>query len=188
MIELGILAAGIFAATVWFSRRRNPELAKARRLAAEFREKVASYREHATTLQVHSDEYRAVFDDPEWKKLTSTLARLEGLNHEIQALLNQGKAGRALRILERINHPKGAASPLTEAADELHHVEELIHWERSVHGLLSQAVRSLEVATNDIAAVTRAKNYSTTRPTLVTLADIKKVLLEDEELRRLSIK
>ena len=189
MLELVVGAGTIVAATFWFTlRKRDPQLVKAHSLASQFREKLTSYRQHATTLQVHSDEYRAVFDDPEWKKLTSTLARLDGLYHEIQALLAQGKAARALTILETINNPKNATSPLADVADELHHIEELIHWERSVHGLLSQAIRSLEVASTGVTELARPKNYSTTSPTLVTLADIKKVLLEDEELRRMSLK
>jgi hypothetical protein len=189
MLELVVGAGTIVAAILWvFLKKRDPQVVKAHALASQFREKVVSYRHHATTLQAHSDEYRAVFADPEWRKLTSTLARLEGLYHEIQALLTHGKAERALKILETINNPKNASSPLAEAEDELHHVEELIHWERSVHGLLSQAVRSLEVASTNVTNLTRPKNYSTTSPTLVTLADIKKVLLEDEELRRMSLK
>jgi hypothetical protein len=52
--------------------------------------------------------------------------------------------------------------------------------------MLKKVVLNLEVAATNTKALSESKPMSRTRPTLVTLADIKKVLLEDEDIRRMS--
>ena len=92
----------------------------------------------------------------------------------------------ALSILERVNTPMNEKSPLDQVDQEIQHIEELMNWQRTVHGMLKKVVFNLEVAATTTKDLSKPRHVSSPRPTLVTLADIKKVLLEDEELQKIS--
>jgi hypothetical protein len=92
----------------------------------------------------------------------------------------------ALSILARVNSPINQNSPLDVVDKEIQHIEQLINWQRTVHGMLKKVVSNLEVAATATKDLSRARSVASPRPTLVTLADIKKVLLEDEEIQKMS--
>jgi hypothetical protein len=58
-------------------------------------------------------------------------------------------------------------------------------WESSLHIMLKSVVHNLETATQETKKLAQPPQRSRKRqPTLVTLADVKKALLEDEAFRR----
>jgi hypothetical protein len=185
MVVLVLVAAGVFCGALWLYLLRDPSKSAAQTKAAWLDSRVRQYREHAQTLQDHSDEYCAVFNNDEWSKLTSTLAKLETFNQEVRCLMSARKYGEAIFIMERVN-TLDSISPLQEVDQEIQTIEGLINWERRVHGMLKSAVLNLEVAATNTKDLAKAKVPTAHRPTLVKLADLKKVLLEDEELRQLS--
>jgi hypothetical protein len=186
MVFLVLLGLGFFGVGAFYFYGRDPEKVRTIALARSFQERVQSFRQHADTLDEHSNEYQAVFNDNEWSVLLDTLSRLEEVNQEIQQLLKQQNYPSARANLERVMNPPHAQPPLEKIDAEIHHLEELINWEINVHSLLKRVVYNLEVAAVETRNIAKAKRPASSRPTLVTLADIKKQLLEDEELRKIS--
>lgn len=186
MVFLVLLGFVFFAVMAYYLYPRDAERIRTVALARSFQERVQNFRQHTDTLDEHSNEYQAVFNDNEWSVLLDTLTRLEGVNQEIQQLIKQKNYASARASLERVMNPPHAQPPLEKIDAGIHHVEELINWEINVHSLLKRVVYNLEVAAVETRNITKARKPASTRPTLVTLADIKKQLLEDEELRKLS--
>ena len=183
MFALVLIASVALGVCGWYSFVRDPLRSRAYTQARWFQERVQDFRSHIVTLEKHSDEYCAVFSDNEWVKLKETLIRLEQVDDDVQLHLGEKEYTQALTILERVNGPINAHSPLELVDQEIQHIEELMNWQRSVHAMLKKVVLNLEVAAHTTRDLSRVRS---TRPTLVTLADIKKVLLEDEELRKLT--
>lgn len=186
MFALILVAAGALGVCGWYLFVRDPLRSRAVTQANWFRDKVHEFRSHTVTLEKHSNEYCAVFTGNEWIKLKETLFRLEQVEEDVRLFLARREYSDALALLERVNSPIFSQSPLDEVNQEIQHVEELINWQRSVHTMLKKVVLNLEVAATATKDLTNARAPASPRPTLVTLADIKKVLLEDEELRKLS--
>lgn len=170
----------------WYLFVRDPVRSRAHTQANWFRDKVHEFRSHTFTLEKHSNEYCAVFTGNEWIKLKETLLRLEQVDDDVRHHLGKGEYNQAISLLERVNSPIFAQSPLDEVNKEIQHVEELINWQRSVHTMLKKVVLNLEVAATSTRELSSARVSGSPRPTLVTLADIKKVLLEDEEIQKMS--
>jgi hypothetical protein len=61
-----------------------------------------------------------------------------------------------------------------------------MNWQKTVHGMLKRVVSNLEVAATATKDLSKPRSAVSPRPTLVTLADIKKVLLEDDEVHKMS--
>ena len=186
MFALVLIAAGALGVCGWYCFVRDPVRARAYAQSRCFLEKVGDLRNHIFTLEKHSDEYCAVFSDNEWVKLKETLNRLELVDVDVQHHLSTRDFSQAIAILERVNSPLNARSPLDQVDQEIHHIEELINWQRTVHGMLKKVVSNLEVAATATKDLSKARPIGSPRPTLVTLADIKKVLLEDEEIQKMS--
>jgi hypothetical protein len=186
MMFLVLLAMGGVALCGWYFFLRDPRRSRAFSEARWFQEKVNDFRQHTRTLEAHSDEYCAVFSDNEWSKLNDTLSRLEQVDRDVQELLFEKRYAQALAILHKVNSPAGSKSPLDELDHELHHIQDLINWQHSLHAMLKKVVLNLEVAATNTKNLSAGKPATTPRPTLVTLADIKKVLLEDDEIRKMS--
>lgn len=183
MFALVLLASVALGVCGWYFFVRDPMRSRAYVQARCFQDRVHEFRNHTVTLEKHSDEYCAVFSDNEWIKLKETLTRLEQVDEDVQIHLAQREYAQALTILERVNSPISTHSPLDQVNQEIQHIEELINWQRSVHGMLKKVVLNLEVAAHTTRDLSKAR---ASRPTLVTLADIKKVLLENEELQKMS--
>jgi hypothetical protein len=183
MFALVLVASVVVGVCGWYLFIRDPMRSRAYVQARLFQERVQEFRNHTVTLEKHSDEYCAVFSDNEWVALKETLTRLEQVDEDVHVHLGKREYAEALTMLERVNSPLGAHSPLNQVDQEIQQIEELINWQKSVHGMLKKVVLNLEVAANTTRDLSKARP---TRPTLVTLADIKKVLLEDEELQKMS--
>jgi len=186
MFALVLIAAGALGVCGWYCFVRDPVRARAYAQSRCFQEKVGDFKNHILTLERHSDEYCAVFSDNEWVKLKETLNRLELVDVDVQHHLSTRDFPQAIAILERVNSPISASSPIDQVDQEIQHIEELINWQRTVHGMLKKVVSNLEVAATATKVLSKARPVGTPRPTLVTLADIKKVLLEDEEIQKMS--
>jgi hypothetical protein len=186
MSALVLLAIGVLGFGGWYLFMRDPSGVKAHAEARRFQERITNFRQHTNTLEKHSDEYCAVFNGNEWNQLNETLTRLEHIDTEVRLLLAGKQYSQAITVLARINNPLNAPSPMDEVSHNLQHLEDLMNWELSVHSMLKKVVLNLEVAATNTKQLSEAKPLSRTRPTLVTLADIKKVLLEDEDIRKMS--
>jgi hypothetical protein len=186
MFVLVLIATGALGVCGWYFFVRDPVRSRAYSQANWFRDKVQEFRNHTITLEKHSNEYCAVFTGNEWIKLKETLLRLEQVDDDVRLLLGKRDYHEALLLLGRVNSPIFAQSPLDQVDKEIQHVEELINWQRSVHSMLKKVVLNLEVAATATRDLTNARSSPSPRPTLVTLADIKKVLLEDEEIHKMS--
>ncbi len=172
---LGVLATRIFL-------RRTAHQRAMMQKARLFRERVSSFKNHAQTLDEHSNEYAAVFQGDEWHQLVEMLNQLEAIDGEIHDLLARRQYGEARSLLSRVCRESAAEQQWTaeEAQDQL---EALIDWEHSVHGMLRNVVRNLEIATEHTRQVANpsAPRTKKRQPTLVTLADLKKSLIESGE-------
>jgi hypothetical protein len=186
MFALVLIATGALGVCGWYFFVRDPVRARAYAQSRWFQEKVCDLRNHILTLERHSDEYCAVFSDNEWVKLKETLNRLELVDADVQHHLATQEYSRAISILQRVNSPIDESSPLDQVGQEIQHIEDLLNWQSAVHGLLRKVVSNLEVAATTTRELSKTRPIGSPRPTLVTLADIKKVLLEDEELQKMS--
>ena len=186
MFALVLIAAGALGVCGWYCFVRDPVRARAYAQSRWFQEKVGDLRNHILTLEKHSDEYCAVFTDNEWVKLKETLNRLELVDDDVRHYLAGREYAQAISILERVNSPISECSPIVQVDQEIHHIEELMNWQRTVHGMLKKVVANPEVAATTANDLSRARPIVSPRPTLVTLADIKKVLLEDDEIHKMT--
>ena len=186
MFALVLIAAGALGVCGWYCFIRDPVRARAYAQSRWFQEKLGDFRNHILTLEKHSDEYCAVFSENEWATLKETLYRLEIVDEDVRHHLSTREYRQALSILERVNSSVNATSPLDQVDQEIQHVEDLLNWQRTVHGMLKKVVSNLEVAATTTREISKSRSLGTPRPTLVTLADIKKVLLENEERQQMS--
>ena len=180
-----MLSFGLFGALTWCVYTRDPKISRTETLARTFQERVKNFRQHIDTLETHSDEYRAVFDDNEWERLVTTISRLEKVSADVKELMASKDYHNALANLERVMNPSSAETTLETVDHVIHHIEELLNWELNLHSMLKKVVFNLEVAAVETRKLSPQRRSVSTRPTLVTLADIKKQLLEDEEIRKM---
>jgi hypothetical protein len=149
-------------------------VSQARRLRA----RLTSFKNHARTLDEHSHEYAAVFSGDEWQQLTEMLNQLDSLDAEIHTLLSRKQYSEAKHLLGQV-YPGQETSGQTE-------LEALLNWEHSVHAMLKSVVHNLEVATTQTKEISQAQASTIKtrkrQPTLVTLADLKKSLIEGGDL------
>lgn len=186
MFALVLIAAGALGVCGWYCFVRDPVRARAYAQSRWFQEKVGDLRNHILTLEKHSDEYCAVFSDNDWVKLKETLNRLELVDDDVRHYLAGREYAQAISVLERVNSPISDRSPLDQVDQEIHHIEQLMNWQKTVHGMLKRVVSNLEVAATATKDLSKPRAAVSPRPTLVTLADIKKVLLEDDEIHKMS--
>jgi hypothetical protein len=160
---------------LWRHRASREVAAK----AAWFHERVVDLRDRATTLDQHSDEYVAVFNDDHWSSLMKMLSQLETVDRQIQRLLASGKRDDAATLLNYICDSRRSSS-MEQVADGLDEVAELVNWEVVVNSMLKRVLSNLEAATVSAEKVAALPTSRRRQPTIVTLADLKKKLLEDE--------
>jgi hypothetical protein len=151
----------------------DPNEQQARTLATMFHERVHHFSNHVRTLDDHSNEYCSVFSGDVWTSITQTLERLTQVDNQVRRHLSSREFDQARELLSKYYENTGAQ---IKCAGE---------WESSLRVMLKSVVHNIEAATEE----TRKLNEPTQRtrkrqPTLVTLADVKKALLEEEAFRR----
>lgn len=175
-VSLGVSAA--IGAAWYFSRivsnaSVDPNEQQARTLAMMFHDRVHHFSNHVRTLDDHSNEYCSVFSGEVWNSLTQTLERLTQVDNQVQRHLSSREFDQARALLNKYYDRPGAQ------------VERAGEWETSLHIMLKSVVHNLETATEETRKLSeRPQRTRKRQPTLVTLADVKKALLEDEALRR----
>jgi hypothetical protein len=186
---LGLIACCIFLAgvSVWAFRRSRHSAkhltpSNTRTLARFFHERVIHFKCQIQTLEEHSNEYTAVFSDNAWRELNAMIAHLEQLDVQIQGLLVTKQFSKAASMLRDLYDRN--AHPLDTIQANIDTYRATSDWETHVRGMLKNVVRNLEAATNDVAEIKSPQRSRKRRPTLVTLADVKKRLLEDEVTSR----
>lgn len=157
---------------------RDPREAATISLATLFHQRVSDFRNHVRTLDEHSNEYVAVFTGNEWNSLTETLERLTALDAEVQKHIGSNNLPHAHTLLSslytRHETPSGRGAHSIPAAE----------WEESIRILLKKVVQNLETATHETKRLQHTPQARKRQPTLVTLADVKKALIEDEVITR----
>jgi hypothetical protein len=147
----------------------DPVEQKARTLAMMFHERVHNFANHVRTLDDHSNEYCSVFTGDTWNSLTRTLERLSEVDTQVQRHLSSREFNQVKELLGEYYQDTGDQT----------------EWESSLHIMLKSVVHNLETATQETKKLAQPPQRSRKRqPTLVTLADVKKALLEDEAFRR----
>jgi hypothetical protein len=183
-VALGLVAL-LGAARLWECLRsdrvltpRDPREASTISLATLFHQRVSDFRNHVKTLDEHSNEYVAVFTGNEWNSLTETLERLTALDAEVQQHIGSNNLPHAHTILSSLYARQEA--PSVTAQNSLPAAE----WEESMRVLLRKVVQNLETATHETKRLQHTPSARRRQPTLVTLADVKKALIEDEVISR----
>lgn len=160
---------------------------RTRSLASLFDNRVKHFRGQVQTLSDHSNEYAAIFSGNEWNELLVCVERLENSNIRIKKCMAAKNYDAAQAILDELYDP--IQHPLDSIQSNIDALKASAEWEDSVRGMLKNVIRNLEAAAQE----TRRINQDTSQlhgssrkrtSTLVTLADVKKALLEDEAFKR----
>lgn len=170
-------------ASVWaFRRSRRSETrltpSNTRTLARFFHDRVTHFKDQLHTLEAHSNEYAAIFSGDEWRALKATIAHLDQLDIQIQGLLATKQFSQAASILRDLYDR--SSHPLDKVQANIDTYRATSDWETHIRGMLKHVVRNLEAATTQIKDASTRQRSRKRQPTLVTLADVKKRLLEDE--------
>ncbi len=143
-----------------------------------FHERVSHFREQISTLEEHSNEYTAIFEGSEWHHLVSIISHLEQVDTRIQHLIGVRDYAGASEAIRQLYAVEGAS--LDSIQTSLESYAESARWESTVRGMLKRVVLNIEAATHETKQLSQTERSRKRRPTLVTLADVKKSLLEDE--------
>jgi len=154
---------------------------KTKELASLFAFRVEHFRSQMQTLHDHSNEYVAVFSNDEWNDLTRSIEQLENLNKEIQRQLSLRNFSEAQALLADLYDPE--THPLEALQSDIESMRASAAWEDSVRGMLKRVIQNLETAAHETRRMADSASRRRTS-TLVTLADVKKALLEDEVIKR----
>jgi len=158
-----------------------------RALARNFHERVAHFTAQVRTLDEHANEYVAIFNSTDWDALVETVSRLEQVDRQIQDHLRSRQFDTVMMLLREFQ--VGVGGSLDSIQASLDSYKANTDWEIHIHGMLKRVVHNLEAATHETKELSSRTVTSRKRqPTLVTLADVKKTLLEDEVVRRSSSK
>ncbi len=175
-VSIGVgasIGAAWYVARIFNKVALDPTEQQARTLAMMFHERVHHFSNHVRTLDDHSNEYCSVFTGDTWSSLTETLQRLTEVDSQVQRHLSSREFDQARQLLGEYYQSAGEQS------------DRAAEWESSLHIMLKSVVHNLETATQETQKLAERPQRSRKRqPTLVTLADVKKALLEDEALRR----
>jgi hypothetical protein len=174
----GVLALVLFS----FRRKGSSSVAsQTRALGSFFHERVIHFRSQIQTLDAHSKEYTAVFSNGDWESLSYTIAHLEQVDAQIQGLIVTKQYQKAYSMLKDLYDPNNATLESIQAGIDLH--KATAEWEFQVRAMLKRVVQNLEAASTEVSALAGSQKRKKTS-TLVTLADVKKRLLEDEAISR----
>ena len=190
ILQLSVILLAMVSGVVVFRICRPMLLRRSDNLAVHakarcFHERVCHFRAQATTLDQHSHEYVAVFNDDHWLSLMKLIEQLESVDLQVQNLLSRKQYSEALHLLSYISDTKEGSSSMEQIVTELKEVQALINWEHTVNLMLRRVISNLETAshtTQQIASHTQSRKRQST---LTTLADLKKTLLEDEAFNHL---
>ncbi len=158
---------------------RDPGQAATLSLATLFHQRITDFQTHVRTLDEHSNEYVAVFNGNEWSSLTESLEHLSLLDAEVQHHIHANNYPHAEKILNNLyrstSSEKIARDIASVASGE---------WEESIRAMLKKVVSNLEAATHETKRLQQAAYGRKRQPTLVTLADVKKALIEGKVISR----
>jgi hypothetical protein len=185
---IGLVAAGCFfsgvLACLFFAIRRRESAgiaSKTRSLGRFFHERVSHFKTQVQTLHEHSLEYTAVFSNGDWESLQYTIAHLEQVDAQIQGLLVTKQFEKAHSMLTALYDLHNGTLETVQA--NLDSFTASAEWESQVRSMLKRVVQNLESASTEISQLSEPQRRKRT-PTLETLADVKKRLLEDEAIYR----
>lgn len=184
-VVFGVVTGGSAWALWALSKRRvvHPRSATMTKLLARnFHQRVQHFIHQVQTLDEHANEYTSIFRSAEWGALVETVSRLDRADSQIQQLIKAKKFDEALTILQEA-HRSGTEN-LDDLQASLESYKTSATWEMAVHRMLKSVVLNLEAATHETKELRRTVTSRRRQPTLMTLADVKKTLLEDEVVRR----
>ncbi len=147
-----------------------------------FHERVSHFTLQVRTLDEHANEYTSIFNSEDWDSLVQTVSQLERVDRQIGELLRAKRFDSVLALLDEFHG--GGKLELDSIQASLDSYKATQGWEEHVHGMLKRVVQNLEAATHETKELSRSVTSRKRQPTLVTLADVKKSLLEDEAMRR----
>ena len=162
------------------SGQTNP--AHIRNLGRFFHERVSHFKGQIQTLDDHSNEYTSIFSGDDWSQLMHTIAQLEEADSRIQGLIVRREFELAYKVLEEFYDPR--KHQLDSVQANIDSIKASAAWESQVRSMLKRVVCNLETATSEVKELSDPKRSRKRQPTLVTLADVKKSLLEDEAFAR----
>lgn len=187
--SLGLVSALLCLAGVGIavlrSNRQSKEFSRSSHtkiLGKFFHERVRHFKDQIQTLDEHSNEYTSIFCGDDWSKLRHTIAQLEEADTRIQGLLVKRQFDRAHEMLQELYDPQ--KHPLDSIQANIDSFKSSADWETQMRSMLKRVVTNLEAATSDVKELSDPQRSRKRRPTLVTLADVKKSLLEDEAISR----
>ena len=149
-------------------KRRGVQL-----LYKRFHDRLLYFKQQATSLHEHADDYVAVLNTHDWQAFSEQLKNLEAIDRELQGYFQDNRWEEAETTLLEIFELK--ATPNTEHYDA---------WAVNVRSSLKRVIHNLEVTTLEARKLSEPDRLRKRKPTLVTLADVKKRILEDEILQR----
>jgi len=184
---VGVFCAGsAFLGASWTVGRRYASVpgspAAIRSLAKNFHNRVAHFTSQVRVLDEHANEYTSIFNSADWQTLVETVSKLEQTDRLAQNLIRDKRFVEAAKLLSELNAVNNTELDQIQASLDSYTAN--AHWETNVHAMLKRVVLNLEAATHETKEITRTVTSRKRQPTLVTLADVKKTLLEDEVLTR----
>jgi hypothetical protein len=190
-VVVGLLAGGVclMVFSVWhFARskaalKQGPSVAtRARTLGRLFHDRINHFKGQMQTLEQHANEYSAVFTHEDWTTLKYTVHHLEQTNAQIQGLIVTKQYDGAVALLNGLYNTND--QELSEIQHGIDSFKARAEWESNLRVMLKRVVQDLESATEEITKSCDPAFSRKRRPTLVTLADVKKSLLEDAAISR----
>ena len=178
----GVIYWGSFRSAVKTDGEQNLSQSQLRSLARFFHERVTHFKFQIQTLDEHSNEYNSLFKSDEWLSLSQTIAHLEQMDAQIQGLIVTKRYQRASALLKDLYDPK--KDSLSSLEGDIARFKANADWETNIRSLLKQVVKNLEAASCEVKKLGDPQKTRKRKPTLVTLADVKKSLLEDEAISR----
>jgi hypothetical protein len=176
----------IFSCALWRLAQRDAgkpgSSAMVRSRARAFHERVSHFTLQVRTLDEHANEYTSIFSSADWDSLVQTVSRLEQVDRQISDLLRSKRFDSASSLLDEFQGTNN--SDLDTIQESLDSYQANRGWEEHVHGMLKRVVQNLEAASHETKELSRTVTSRKRQPTLVTLADVKKSLLEDDAIRR----
>jgi len=184
---VGVLCAGsaILGGT-WSARVRYAGVpgspAAIKSLAKTFHNRVAHFTSQVRVLDEHANEYTSIFNSADWQTLVETVSKLERIDQQAQDFIKERRFSEVTTLLSELHAVNNRELDQIQASLDSYRAD--ANWETHVHAMLKRVVLNLEAATHETREITRTVTSRKRQPTLVTLADVKKTLLEDEVLSR----
>jgi len=179
-----------FSCMLWKLAQRSAgkpgSSALVRSRARAFHERVGHFTLQVRTLDEHANEYTSIFNSEDWDSLVQTVSKLEQVDRQVCELLRAKRFDSVTSLLDEFQG--SGNSDLDSIQASLDSYQANRGWEEHVHGMLKRVVQNLEAATHETKELSRSVTSRKRQPTLVTLADVKKSLLEDEAIRRTTSK